>query len=180
LRARSFDHPMRGVGDYSSFFARAPPIGPKYNISIDALRTVMNPKRLPAAVYDFVVGHLRSSFPYYSWVGIYLLDRDLLKLAAWKGEHATEHTEIPIGQGICGLAARTKETVVVPDVSKDDRYLSCFPSTKSEIVVPIVADGHLFGEIDVDSDRLDAFGHQDTQFLQVVAGDLARYLKGRA
>jgi len=170
---------MRGVGDYSSFFAKAPPIGPKYNTAIDALRTVMNPKRQPAAVYDYVAGHLRSSFPHYSWVGIYLLEGEVLRLAAWKGEHATEHAEIPLGQGICGLAARTKEIVVVPDVSKDDRYLECFPTTKSEVVVPIVADGRVFGEIDIDSDGLDAFGPKDTQFLKVVADDLARYLKGR-
>jgi len=170
---------MRGVGNYSTFFSKAPPIGPKYNTSIETLRIVIDPKRQPAAVYDFVAGHLRSSFPHYSWVGIYLLEGEVLRLAAWKGERATEHAEIPIGQGICGLAARTKETVVVPDVSKDDRYLACFPTTKSEIVVPIVADGHVFGEIDVDSDRLDAFGPQDTQFLKVVADDLARYLKGR-
>ncbi len=171
---------MRGVGDYSSFFAKAPPIGPKYNIAIDAMRTVMNPKRPPAAVYDYVAGHLRSSFPHYSWVGIYLLDGDVLRLTAWKGERATEHTAIPVGQGICGLAARTKETVVVPDVSKDERYLACFPSTKSEIVVPILADGHVLGEIDIDSDQLDAFRPQDEQFLTVVAADLARYVNGRA
>lgn len=170
---------MRGVGDYSSFFSKPPSIGPKYNTSIDALRTVMNPKRPPAAVYDYVAGHLRSSFPHYSWVGIYLLEGDLLTLAAWKGERATEHTSIPVGQGICGLAARTKETVVVPDVSKDDRYLACFPNTRSEIVVPIVSDGRVLGEIDIDSDQLDAFQAQDERFLSVVADDLARYAKGR-
>jgi len=179
LRARRFDRAMKGVGNYSTFFSKAPTIGPRYNTSIETLRTVINPKRLPAAVYDFVAGHLRSTFPPYSWVGIYLLDGDILRLAAWKGERATEHTEIPVGQGICGLAARTKETVVVPDVSKDERYLECFPSTKSEIVVPIVADGEVFGEIDVDSDRLDAFRPEDEKFLNVVADDLARYLKSR-
>lgn len=171
---------MRGVGNYSSFFSKVPSIGPKYNTSIETLRTVIDPKRLPPAVYDFVAGHLRSSYPHYSWVGIYLLDGDVLKLAAWKGDQPTEHTTIPVGQGICGLAARTRETVVVPDVAKDDRYLSCFPSTKSEIVVPIVSDHQVFGEIDVDSDQLDAFRPQDAKFLGIVADDLARYLKARA
>ncbi|MGI0149378.1 MAG: hypothetical protein ACREDF_07600, partial [Thermoplasmata archaeon] len=77
---------MRGVGNYSTFFSKAPTIGPKYNASIETLRAVIDPKRHPPAVYDFVAGHLRSSFPHYSWVGIYLLDGETLKLAAWKGE----------------------------------------------------------------------------------------------
>lgn len=170
---------MRGVGNYSTFFTKAPVIGPKYNTTIEALRIVIDPKRPPGAVYDFVAGHLRSVFARYNWVGIYLLDGETLKLAAWKGEQATEHTAIPIGQGICGLAARTKETVVVADVSKDPRYLACFPGTKSEIVVPIQEDGRVLGEIDIDSDTLDAFTAQDRQFLEVVANDLARYLKAK-
>ena len=171
---------MRGVGNYASFFTKAPPIGPKYNGTIEAMRIVIDPKRRPAAVFDFIAGHLRTTFPHYSWVGLYLLHGDTLRLAAWKGDQATGHVAIPLGQGICGLAARTKETVVVPDVSKDSRYLACFPGTKSEIVVPIQTDGHVFGEIDVDSDAVAAFSPQDRQFLEVVAGDLALYLKAKA
>ncbi|MBI4416979.1 MAG: GAF domain-containing protein [Euryarchaeota archaeon] len=171
---------MRGVGNYSTFFSKAPPIGPKYNTALETLRTVVDPKRQPAAVLDYVVGHLRGTFPHYSWVGIYLLAGEMLRLAAWKGDQATEHVAIAIGQGICGLAARTKETVVVPDVSKDSRYLACFSNTKSEIVVPIQADGWVYGEIDIDSDALDAFTPRDRLFLETVADDLARYLKARA
>jgi|SRR5437899_2444854 len=170
---------MRGVGNYASFFSKAPPIGPKYNGTIEAMRIVIDPKRPPPAVLDFVAGHLRATFPHYSWVGIYLLDGETLRLGAWKGEQVTEHVAIPIGQGICGLAARTRQTVLVPDVSKDPRYLACFPNTKSEIVVPIQTDGRVFGEIDIDSDALDAFTPQDRQFLEVVAGDLAFYLKAK-
>lgn len=171
---------MRGVGDFSSFFGKAPSIGPTYNASIEALRTVMNPKRAPAAVLDFVVVHLRDAYPRFSWVGIYLLNEDFLELAAWRGPRATEHTRIPVGQGICGLAAQSRETVVVPDISKDPRYVACFPETRSEIVVPILREGLVYGEVDVDSDALDAFSPQDRQFLEVVADDLARYLHARA
>lgn len=175
-----FRRRVRGVGNYASFFAKAPNLGPKYNTAVETLRTVIDPKRAPPAVYDFVVGHLRDAFPHYSWVGIYLLEGDTLSLAAWRGDQATEHVSIPIGQGICGLAARTKETVVVPDVSKDGRYLACFPTTRSEIVVPIFTGGRVYGEIDIDSDRIDAFAPLDRQFLEVIAGDLARYMKAKA
>lgn len=170
---------MRGVGNYSTFFRKAPMIGPKYNNLIETMRVVIDPKRPPAAVYNYVVGQLRSAFPHYTWVGIYLLEDETLQLAAWKGDQATEHTSIPIGRGICGLAARTRQTVVVPDVSKDERYLACFPNTKSEIVVPIRDDGLVYGEIDIDSDALNAFTPQDRQFLEAVADDLARYAKDK-
>ena len=68
----------------------------------------------------------------------------------------------------------------MPDVSKDPRYLACFPSTRSEIVVPIQADDRVYGEIDVDSAALDAFTPQDRRFLEVVAADLGAYFKAKA
>jgi L-methionine (R)-S-oxide reductase len=76
---------------------------------------------------------------------------------------------IPIGQGICGLAAREGRTVIVGDVNADPRYLACFPSTRSEIVVPIFKDSRVIGEIDIDSDMLYAFTEKDREFLEQVA-----------
>jgi GAF domain-containing protein len=123
------------------------------------------------------VEYLRSNFRAYSWVGVYLLEGDTLVLNAWSGKKATEHTKIPIGMGLCGLAARTKQTVVVGDVSKDPRYLSCFPETKSEIVVPIIdSNGKVLGEIDIDSEELNAFDQSDKRFLEKVAEKLASFL----
>jgi GAF domain-containing protein len=107
---------------------------------------------------------------------VYLVEGDELVLRAWSGPHATQHVRIPIGQGICGLAARTKETVVVGDVSKDPRYLECFPETRSEIVVPILRDGVAIGDIDIDSDALDPFTPEDRGFLEELADGLAKVL----
>ncbi|MEE9236925.1 MAG: GAF domain-containing protein, partial [Thermoplasmata archaeon] len=72
---------------------------------------------------------------------------DLIQ-AAWKGPQATEHTRIPIGKGVCGLAALTREVVNVTDVTKDPRYMMCFPGTRSEIMVPILGSHGLLGQID--------------------------------
>jgi L-methionine (R)-S-oxide reductase len=126
-----------------------------------------------------VVQLLRKDSDHYDWVGIYLVERDRLVLAAFAGEVETEHVAIPIGQGICGLAAKEGETVVVPDVSKDPRYLMCFPSTRSEIVVPIKAGSKVLGEIDIDSDQLSAFTEQDQKFLEQAAIILAEHLDGQ-
>lgn len=123
-----------------------------------------------------VVEYLKDNFSHYSWVGIYLVQGKDLVLGPWKGPHATEHVRIPIGKGICGSAAATMKTEVVPNVSSDPRYLQCFPSTRSEIVVPIIYKGHVLGEIDIDSDIMDAFKKDDKEFLENVAGILAEKL----
>lgn len=119
---------------------------------------------------------LEHSVPWYDWVGVYLIEGDELVLAAWSGPAATEHVRIPIGQGICGAAAREGQTIIVPDVREDPRYLQCFLSTRSEIVVPIRRDGTVIGEIDIDSDRLAAFDEDDRALLEWLAERLAERL----
>lgn len=120
-----------------------------------------------------VVRLLRARVPHYTWVGIYWVEGRELVLGPWSGPAATEHTRIPIGTGICGAAAASGRTEVVPDVSRDPRYLACFTNTRSEIVVPIVDGDRVVGEIDIDSDRLDAFGPDDRAFLERLAPALA-------
>jgi L-methionine (R)-S-oxide reductase len=122
-----------------------------------------------AAGLQEVVDLLHDRVEHYSWVGIYLVDGDDLVLGPWKGPEATEHVRIPVGQGVCGAAAASGVTEVVDDVNADPRYLACFPSTRSEIVVPIHRDGRVVGEIDIDSDRPAAFGDDDRAFLERVA-----------
>jgi GAF domain-containing protein len=63
----------------------------------------------------------------------------------------------------------------VSDVSKDPRYLECFTNTKSEIVVPIRLEGKVVGEIDIDSDELNAHSSVDREFLEAVALKLSRF-----
>jgi GAF domain-containing protein len=166
---------VKGVGKFGEVMA-----GEKgeadYGASVEKLRRVVRSGSQPRAILDFVVKELRRTFPKYAWVGVYLVEGDELVLRAWSGPHATQHVRIPIGQGICGLAARTKETVVVGDVSKDPRYLECFPETRSEIVVPILRDGVAIGDIDIDSDALDAFTPEDRGFLEELADGLAKVL----
>ena len=116
-----------------------------------------------------VVGVLHDRVEHYSWVGIYLVEGDDLVLGPWQGPQATEHVRIPIGTGVCGAAAASGKTEVVDDVGADARYLACFPSTRSEIVVPIAYEGSVVGEIDIDSDRPAAFGPDDRSLLERVA-----------
>jgi GAF domain-containing protein len=124
------------------------------------------------------VNILREISDHFDWVGVYLVRENDLVLEAFAGDEETEHVRIPIGQGICGLAAKEGATIVVPDVSKDPRYLMCFASTRSEIVVPIKGMKAVLGEIDIDSSRLSAFSQKDREILEGVASLLARHLEG--
>jgi len=123
-----------------------------------------------------VVDFLYENFKKYSWVGIYIVEGNDLVLGPWRGLQATEHTRIPIGKGVCGSAAATGKTEIIPDVNADNRYLSCFISTKSEIVVPIKKDGKIIAEIDIDSDKKDAFTRDDKEFLEKVADMLSKHI----
>lgn len=123
-----------------------------------------------------VVNYLYENIDHYSWVGIYLVENNDLVLGLWKGPHATEHTSIPIGQGICGSAAKSGKIELIPDVNSDNRYLSCFVSTKSEIVVTIKKDEKIVGEIDIDSDTKDAFTEKDAEFLERIADMLCEHI----
>jgi L-methionine (R)-S-oxide reductase len=137
--------------------------------ALEAVDRIINRGGEADDVLRAVVEVLDDRFDDYSWVGIYLVEGEDLVLGPWKGPEATEHVRIPVGQGICGAAAASGRTEVVDDVDADDRYLACFPSTRSEIVVPIVHEGRVVGEIDIDSDRPAAFGEDDRAFLERVA-----------
>ncbi len=123
-----------------------------------------------------IVTYLNEHFPCYNWVGIYIVKGDHLHLGPWKGKHPTEHTSIPIGLGVCGSAAQTGNTEVIGDVHADKRYLCCFLSTRSEIVVPIKYHSVVIGEIDIDSDTPHAFTKQDTLFLEKIADMLKMHI----
>ena len=127
----------------------------------------------PEAGAQRVVDLLHDRFPHYDWVGLYWVDGSDLVLGPWIGPEATEHTRIPIGTGVCGAAAASGQTEIVPDVNADPRYLACFANTKSEIVVPIFDGGVVIGEIDIDGSDLDAFNETDARFLEEVAALLA-------
>ena len=125
------------------------------------------------------VAMLAGEVPKYNWVGIYLLDGNELVLGPFLGK-PSPHTRIPLGRGICGAAAVEQMTIIVDDVNDDSRYLACSLETRSEIVVPIMHEGQVLGEIDIDSHHLAAFGDADRELLEGLASQLAVRLAARA
>jgi L-methionine (R)-S-oxide reductase len=140
-----------------------------YRAVVDTIDRMVNRGEDADAVLRAVVDLLHDRLEHFSWVGIYLVENGELVLGPWRGPQATEHVRIPIGEGICGAAAESGRTEVVDDVAADPRYLACFPSTRSEIVVPIVYEGRVVGEIDIDSDKPAAFDDGDRRALERIA-----------
>ena len=127
-----------------------------------------------------IVQAAAQHFSHFSWTGFYMLDPsepEMLVLRPFVGE-PTPHVRIPVTQGICGAAVASGETVVVDDVGSDPRYLSCSIKTRSEIVVPIYANGRVVGEIDIDSHDPAAFKEADRVFLEEAARIVGSYIEG--
>jgi L-methionine (R)-S-oxide reductase len=112
----------------------------------------------------------------YRWVGIYKVTRGECIIVAGTGNEPPTYPRFPVTQGLCGAVVESGETLVVKDVKKDPRYLPTFWTTRSEIVVPVVSETtkRVTAVIDVESDKLNAFGDDDRDFLEHAAGLIGR------
>jgi L-methionine (R)-S-oxide reductase len=111
----------------------------------------------------------------YRWVGIYDVSETEISLVAWSGPGPPAHPRFPADSGLCGQAVRARRTVVVGDVGRDPNYLPTLEGTRSEIVVPILdlVTGVARGTLDVESERLEAFGDSDRDLLEHCAAEIA-------
>ena len=117
---------------------------------------------------------LKTNVPHYDWVGFYFTDSNKKELHL--GPYAglpTEHTTIQFGKGICGQVAESNETFLVSDVNSEDNYISCNINVKSEIVVPILVNNINIGQIDIDSNILNAFKTEDRELLEWLTNEIA-------
>ncbi|MGE5679552.1 MAG: GAF domain-containing protein [Bacillota bacterium] len=117
---------------------------------------------------------LKQSFDKFSWVGFYLSENNQLYLGPFQGKVAC--TNIKYGQGVCGTAAAERKTIIVPDVDKFPGHIFCDADSKSEIVVPLLTDGNLYGILDVDSYLLNAFDQVDKHYLELLCQILTKKL----
>ena len=109
----------------------------------------------------------------FDWVGVYLLEGDMLVLGPYRGPNPAGHERIPFGEGVCGAVAASRRTEVVPDVSKRSGHIQCFIGTRSEVVAPIVRGDEVLGVLDLDSDTLDAFGPDQVRLIEDAAAEIA-------
>lgn len=115
---------------------------------------------------------IQAAGPPYTSVYLYMLSGTELVLEAFAGRE-TEHTRIPVGQGVCGTAVVTGRDQNVGDVRAIDNYIACNLFTRSELVVLIRRGDRILGQIDVDSDVPDPFTADEETEVKKVADALA-------
>ena len=102
-----------------------------------------------------------------NWAGFYFVRGDELVVGPFQGKPAC--VTIPLGRGVCGTAAATREVQRVPDVHAFDGHIACDADSRSEIVVPLMRDGEVRGVLDLDSPLPGRFSREDEEMLREVA-----------
>jgi L-methionine (R)-S-oxide reductase len=110
-----------------------------------------------------------------NWVGFYLMDENNeLVLGPFQGLPAC--VRIPLGKGVCGTSAKTRETLRVEDVHQFPGHIACDAASNSEIVIPLIKDGNLLGVLDIDSPEKNRFDELDQEQLEGLTDILIEYL----
>ncbi|BAU74051.1 GAF domain-containing protein [Metapseudomonas furukawaii] len=115
---------------------------------------------------------LFSELPDLNWAGFYLNRNEELVLGPFQGKVAC--VRIPFGRGVCGAAARTRETQRVEDVHAFPGHIACDSASNSELVVPLVKEGRLIGVLDLDSPKLARFSEEDQAGIEQLAAIFLR------
>ncbi len=105
---------------------------------------------------------LKAAFDFF-WVGFYLVKDKELVLGPFQGSIAC--TRIGYGRGVCGTAWQKGEVILVPDVDAFAGHIACSSQSRSEIVLPMLRNGQVWGVLDIDSDQLDDFDEVDHKYL---------------
>jgi len=117
-----------------------------------------------------IAGALKEQFGWF-WVGFYLVKGDQLVLGPFQGPVAC--TRISKGRGVCGTSWAKAETLIVPDVEKFPGHIACSSLSKSEIVVPLINNGTVWGVLDVDSEMLNQFDETDKTYLEEIVSQIS-------
>ena len=119
-------------------------------------------------------GLIYETLPDVNWVGFYRNVGDELVLGPFQGRPAC--IRMTLGQGVCGAAAKSREVQRVEDVHAFAGHIACDSASNSEIVLPLIRDGKLFGVLDIDSPSHARFDEEDEAGLRPIAEFLARVL----
>jgi L-methionine (R)-S-oxide reductase len=137
----------------------------QYESLIPQIRALLEGETDLVANLANVAGALKEQFNWF-WVGFYLVKEEQLVLGPFQGPVAC--TRINKGRGVCGTSWAKAETLIVPDVEKFPGHIACSSLSKSEIVVPLLKEGNVWGVLDVDSEIFDQFDTDDQKFLEII------------
>jgi L-methionine (R)-S-oxide reductase len=142
----------------------------KYKTLSEQLKPLLTRKENLISNLSNFTAAVKQTFDKVSWVGFYLFNGKELYLGPFQGKVAC--TIIQIGKGVCGTAAEMRKTIIVLDVNKFPGHIFCDEDSKSEIVVPIIKNGELFGVLDLDSTSYNSFDERDKKYLEEICNFL--------
>ena len=119
----------------------------------------------PIANMANVAALIHETFHFW-WTGFYRVMDHHLVLGPFQGPVAC--TRIAYGKGVCGTAWKEQKTIIVADVEQFPGHIACSSASKSEIVVPIIADGKVKAVLDIDSEHLATFDANDARGLEAI------------
>lgn len=119
---------------------------------------------------------LNAHFDQINWVGFYLWDDQDQELVLGPFQGKVACNRIPMGRGVCGSALQQQQTLIVPDVHAFAGHIACDSASRSEIVVPIIIDGHPFGVLDIDAPVTDRFTIEDQALLEACIDELKKVI----
>lgn len=147
--------------------------GPRvdYDALTVAIRNLTHGETDEVALMATLACEIHHADARFDWTGFYrVTEPEILKIGPYQGGHGC--LTIPFSRGVCGAAARSRQTQLVPDVNAFAGHIACASSTRSELVIPVLgADGRLLGVLDIDSNRPDAFTPEDAARLQEILDD---------
>jgi L-methionine (R)-S-oxide reductase len=108
-----------------------------------------------------------TSLPDLNWAGFYFLRGDTLVLGPFQGQPAC--VRIAVGKGVCGTAAEKRQTMRVEDVDAFPGHIACDSASRSELVVPLIRNGEVFGVLDIDSPKRARFDAVDQAGMERLA-----------
>ena len=143
----------------------------KYRELLPQLQALVSSETNLIANLANIAAALKQTFHFF-WVGFYLVKQDQLVLGPFQGPVAC--TRIRKGKGVCGTAWQEGATLLVPDVEVFPGHIACSSLSRSEIVVPLIKDGKVWGVLDIDSDLLNFFDETDRKYLEEMCGYLSK------
>lgn len=145
----------------------------RYKNFLTQLKRLISDEKEEVSILANTTAALKEAFNFF-WIGFYLVKQEELILGPFQGNVACYR--IKKGRGVCGTAWEKGCTQVVSDVEQFPGHIACSSLSKSEIVVPIIAQNEVKGVLDIDSDELNTFDETDRLYLEQVANLLSQTL----
>lgn len=134
------------------------------HLFLDQLYELIKDENNIIANLSNITAFINQTFEDINWVGFYLREKDELILGPFQGKVAC--VRIPIGRGVCGIAALRRQVIRVEDVHQFIGHIACDEDSLSEIVLPIIIHDEVIGVLDIDSPIYNRFSVKDEELLK--------------